>query len=1168
MRDFLREYEIDSLAKALYTITSWVSNRGYIGFVDQANRMLIELEANDESGPNRTIKTYEDFKQFYIKLIALYPPSMYEDFPIDKGEVKFFSNGNFYKVFIGNGDENSYESCFLIESIVRAIGSDELKMIWKEILEYEDYIISTIYKESPILNDKKHECPPSTYFDNIFKNYDKFKNQNLSTYFKDFISENDELYRFYTEHKQLPVFLPMMKECFLEKIIKDYSWEKVKFGACYSLINSLENNFYLERYKEIKLMYPLVLRNEKEEKSSIIKDSFAIFEKSSMVLFLPYDDRNNTVKLVEKLKNKVDVIGGVYSNIGERISIDVDEEKEILVQEINYDLLNPNKSVFSSFSNKDKSYIAPRDLVGIINFSSNIEEIVSFVRFVQKAKNEKLFLFSGLSSYFHLWKNMDGMINEGALHPTVFIPPYQSVHATYDYFNEMKEYPYQHPITFSIIHEWLKNKENVSDLSLIGKEKSGEINIFKSSKGNIFLHETHFIVEDIKKEIIETVFSFQEIMINGLSEYKDVILSHYPREILDIKIVSKAVFNKNLTSNTVAISSKYFKKIIVDVNERSKIVLVQPYWDVIADDNSENKTKKFENNLLISLLEGIEFENNEMMYHEIKSTDSEPRTSMISKMAVSYFIDPISLFIPPDNIAFKSVRKTMAKTIKRIDLEPKKYNENEIVDVIRQFRIEVRDDLLLQLRKFNRLETHKWLLEEYSAILFHIDMHQKRLQEFSEIEHLNIEKSHEFTEKTVKLREEAKTYKFVLEYLIEENLSLIERKQDKLITKKSINELIAFGKWILDFQTMSDANYYGSVGWNKLNIREDYVIELEETDKYLSDALKLTELRYEFGDYSERDSSIDAHFGEQIESKFQNDTGLSFRVLIDLLTFLESHHTISELSASGTGVVYHNVVKASINEVAEKFLDYDVHSLEDFYSALHFITIEADKIADKNGVIPIWEKKRRKHKFSAQPILYFENNILFSPVSIHALKKDYIQGIMNFTLPYDIEMNHTVSLLNNWKRRYEKKIVDDLALLFNSPNLVVYKDRELYKLDKKGGHPRDLGDYDLIVIDKKNYSIFLFEVKYMRLSQTMKDSMGDQKDYFLGTKAQALKFNRRIEYFKENKDKIIENLGLKGHFFIRSYFVSNKNIRSFFKEYPFKIKSYNEIKSMVRSDSL
>lgn len=51
--DIFEQYETVSLGKAIYTITSWGSNRQYIGASDTLNKTFIENEEN--SGPHKIL---------------------------------------------------------------------------------------------------------------------------------------------------------------------------------------------------------------------------------------------------------------------------------------------------------------------------------------------------------------------------------------------------------------------------------------------------------------------------------------------------------------------------------------------------------------------------------------------------------------------------------------------------------------------------------------------------------------------------------------------------------------------------------------------------------------------------------------------------------------------------------------------------------------------------------------------------------------------------------------------------------------------------------------------------------------------------------------------------------------------------------------------------------
>ncbi|WP_232694049.1 hypothetical protein [Streptococcus thermophilus] len=135
---FLCDYEITSLASAIYSITSWFPNRRFLGIIDKLNRDLI----NNKSkilGTNK-IDSYSKFVDFYQKVIENYIPEYpKEDFPIDIGNVRFYSNDRFHKIFISNGNEDTYETSFITESLVHDF--EQFKETWYEILKYEDLSI-------------------------------------------------------------------------------------------------------------------------------------------------------------------------------------------------------------------------------------------------------------------------------------------------------------------------------------------------------------------------------------------------------------------------------------------------------------------------------------------------------------------------------------------------------------------------------------------------------------------------------------------------------------------------------------------------------------------------------------------------------------------------------------------------------------------------------------------------------------------------------------------------------------------------------------------------------------------------------------------------------------------------------------------------------------------
>src|SRR5699024_12601667 len=100
-------------------------------------------------------------------------------------------------------------ACFLIDSIVQE--DDYLKSIWKEILNYEDIILTSLSIDNR-LQSSEFQCPPEEYFNIIFEKYNLFWYSELSSFFQGFRSYNEELYDFFTLKYSYTIFLQMFKE--------------------------------------------------------------------------------------------------------------------------------------------------------------------------------------------------------------------------------------------------------------------------------------------------------------------------------------------------------------------------------------------------------------------------------------------------------------------------------------------------------------------------------------------------------------------------------------------------------------------------------------------------------------------------------------------------------------------------------------------------------------------------------------------------------------------------------------------------------------------------------------------------------------------------------------------------------------------------------------------
>lgn len=205
---------------------------------------------------------------------------------------------------------------------------------------------------------------------------------------------------------------------------------------------------------------------------------------------------------------------------------------------------------------------------------------------------------------------------------------------------------------------------------------------------------------------IETIGSFHEIITNAFEEYKDRILSFYKKDLLEINLVSEKVLNKYAPDAPI-MTNNYNSTVIINLENNVQKLLIKPYWEKIASDNVLSKTKSFENDLLISFIKGVDFNNKELLELDIRKTDEDGRTSSISQIEVPYYINAHLRFEAPKLSSFKIVRKILSQIIKDIGLEVKNYEETEILGVIKQFRNEIRRNLIQRIEKLINLNCIK-----------------------------------------------------------------------------------------------------------------------------------------------------------------------------------------------------------------------------------------------------------------------------------------------------------------------------------------------------------------------------------------------------------------------------------------------------------------------------
>lgn len=391
----------------------------------------------------------------------------------------------------------------------------------------------------------------------------------------------------------------------------------------------------------------------------------------------------------------------------------------------------------------------------------------------------------------------------------------------------------------------------------------------------------------------------------------------------------------------------------------------------------------------------------------------------------------------------------------------------------------------------------------------------------------------------------------------------MHHESETLAIRDDINLLLAYANWLVVLNDVADMCYFAD-NEAYIEITDEYVVDTLSDDQ---DAEELNGLHHRIYSYSEgvkRNLETDSEYLEKVKETFKEDMGFTFPDFLDILSYFS--YSFSEEIVKKVG---NNVFRAPMKELLSDFLMQmnGVITEEDATNLFNYLVVTFQNLKTENGrvdfYLPIGKRRTRDTRFELMPLVSINGDIIFSPITMDYLKKDWLNGIMDFVLPYEVGMNKTKQLILRWKNLYEKQIVYDIANSFKQNKFDIVKTNfELRKLNK--AHPQWLGDYDVFAVDVKNKSIWIVECKVIEKVATFYD-MYRQQNRFFNEHKEDEKFQKRVDYLHEKADQVIQELGCSEHmgYKVMPYMCMNKVLVSRYKKVAFPIVSYPELVELI-----
>ncbi|MBD5632395.1 MAG: hypothetical protein HDP34_04120, partial [Clostridia bacterium] len=209
-------------------------------------------------------------------------------------------------------------------------------------------------------------------------------------------------------------------------------------------------------------------------------------------------------------------------------------------------------------------------------------------------------------------------------------------------------------------------------------------------------------------------------------------------------------------------------------------------------------------------------------------------------------------------------------------------------------------------------------------------------------------------------------------------------------------------------------------------------------------------------------------------------------------------------------------------------------------------------------------REGRDFRFDIRPLIRNGDKIIFSPVVVYELSIMWESGIFDFYLPYEYGLDNLRTALMKWKTECEKQMEKDIEIVFKDMGYITRRNLQLHKLDKKYGHPSDLGDYDVLAVDEVNKVVWNIESKFLNKVGSLREYYNHQDSFFIRNKKDE-KFSRRITYLESNVTPILHALGIIDckNYSVKNYMVTNKVFYADIKKVNFDIVSFCELKQLI-----
>ncbi len=1177
----MNNYCYTDLLSAVYCINICVNNRSAL-----ASQMKLNLSLNlcDKNG-TAEIKKYCEFKDFFNKLKPYIKTGIYDD-PIleDFSEIKFKFNGKKYNTIIGTGYNSSYAQLYFLEPLALCI--NKLKEI-TDIIKYNSNIID--YFEAYNISDNKENirimCPSNilfkrvkNYFSEIdFKNTSyihslvKFNNEYIEK--KHFIFYDNRYYPLYNTSILIDMFDLYYSE------LGDELKNKIVNNGIYFVLNSLTS---IDNSENPMIYFPIKLYEGDFDKQTPSFTFLARTTKGSTIVAINKSeyDNNELEKIINKLTkylkdNQLKFIEARSRSSKGLLGLTITDKSNLkFILYDNYVNLSETSHILGERRLNNILECNALDVIYMLLFSSGFDEVESYIDYNDQDEYDQIIGYGGDSCRFFTWKSMNHMIAKGAIKFGMINTDINTTDGfVLDYYKkDIKFFPWESSNTFLFENPFSWNIEDYGNDVYLFKNKIiksffGYVKYFSNNQLIFFAQNLFFwdknnidkydqitsIIDDIILRKLKTCFEyFQEISIKSS---KSIYFLFMPYE-----------YAKKVGINTSNTDRLVFGDCIED--DLSLNIRYTINYDLLYKKISESNDRSVENRFIKELFESIikyypqEFDE---LKEYLNSTSNEKKEIETIQIELDYMYNNSFRKYHVGDYDYLKVKKIIAEVCMNSEIEPGEYFGTDATFKIRKMQKELIQKFENMIYEYEQNDLHIKLLEMYSNSVHDTYIHKKR---YSMVNNVTNEVLSDVRNNIINQREEAKRNSRTLLYLIESNLYLA-RKSSKIIEENDLRILLAFSHWLVNLNDTADICYFTEKEAH-ISVNYEYVVDNEFNSDI--DDEKYTKRVYSNNNYIIPHDYNDNVYIDRVLKAFECETGCDLKGIFDICYYLQIEFLQYDYSN-----LENNVYKISKEDLIENLYNIVNELSDENYTKpqieknLDFLIINTNELKTRKGkkdfFLSFNERENRDNRFEIKPIVLDSNDIIFSPVLMKNVHSLWLDGIMNFMLPYEIGIPETRKMILEWKKIYEDKMVYDIKDIFLANNISFVKvNVQIHKLDKSANYPNDIGDFDVIAIDDINKKLWIIESKFLSLVGSFYEMFEQQRNFFKKGKY-IEKFQRRIDFMNLNYKRVLKSFGFYdvSNYKILYFMVFNKVIVSRYRNINIPLISITELEEKIKN---